>query len=310
MAKNNSNTSFDLEMYSVKKTNKFVKALIYAGLVVWLLIDLFPLYYLFTFSLKSTNEITGSNVIGLPKEWLWSNYGRVFNLGKKTGKNPLTATREFFASGGIERCFSNSVFVAVATIVICLLAALMATYALTRIAWRGSKTLNSIFMLGITIPMHIALYPLYVSFSKMGIVKGYWGLIIPYAAFSLSMAIMVCTGFMNDIPKELDESACIDGCGLWGTFFHIIVPLMTPALATMGIYIFLQCWNEFMFASVFSDEAHYTLPVFVSNLKGSNITDWGLVGAGLVLATFPMLFVYIFMSRKIQESFMVGAVKG
>ena len=87
-------------------------------------------------------------------------------------------------------------------------------------------------------------------------------------------------------------------------------PLMKPALATMGIYIFLQCWNEFMFASVFGDEAHYTLPVFVSNLKGSNITDWGLVGAGLVLATFPMLLVYVFMSRRIQESFMVGAVKG
>ena len=193
---------------------------------------------------------------------------------------------------------------------ICLIAALMATYAITRIAWKGSKTLNSIFMLGITIPMHVALYPIYASFSKLGMLKSYSALIIPYAAFSLSMAIMVCTGFMNDIPKELDESACIDGCGLWGTFFHIIGPLMKPARATMGIYIFLQCWNEFMFASVFSDEAHYTLPVFVSNLKGSNITDWGLVGAGLLLATFPMLITYIFMSRRIQESFMVGAVKG
>ncbi|MCR5502216.1 MAG: carbohydrate ABC transporter permease [Lachnospiraceae bacterium] len=294
-------------MYSVKKTNKFVEALIYVGLVLWLLIDLFPLYYLFTFSLKSSKEITGTNVIGLPKEWLWSNYGRVFGLGKKTGK---PAVRHFFANGGIEKCFSNSVLVAALTIIISLVAALMATYAITRIVWRGSNTLNSIFMLGITIPMHVALYPIYSSFSKMGILRSHASLIIPYAAFSVSMAIMVCTGFMNDIPKELDESACIDGCGSWGIFFHIICPLMKPALATMGIYIFLQCWNEFMFASVFGDEPHYTLPVFVSNLKGSNITDWGLVGAGLVLATFPMLFVYVFMSRRIQESFMVGAVKG
>lgn len=295
----------NLDMYSVRKTNKFLKALIYCGLVLWLLIDLFPLYYLFTFSLKSSAEITGTNVIGLPKEWLWSNYSRVFGLGKK-----VDGKRLFFANGGIEKCFSNSLLIAVATIVICLVAALMATYAITRIVWRGRETLNSIFMLGITIPMHVALYPIYASFSKMGILRSYSSLIIPYAAFSLSMAIMVCTGFMNDIPKELDESACIDGCGLWGTFFHIIVPLMKPALATMGIYIFLTCWNEFMFASVFGDEAHYTLPVFVSNLKGSNITDWGLVGAGLLLATFPMLIVYVFMSRRIQESFMVGAVKG
>ncbi len=295
----------NLDMYSVRKTSKFLKALIYCGLVLWLLIDLFPLYYLFTFSLKSSSEITGTNVIGLPKEWLWSNYSRVFGLGKK-----VDGKRLFFANGGIEKCFSNSLLIAVATIVICLVAALMATYAITRIVWRGRETLNSILMLGITIPMHVALYPIYASFSKMGILRSYSSLIIPYAAFSLSMAIMVCTGFMNDIPKELDESACIDGCGLWGTFFHIIVPLMKPALATMGIYIFLTCWNEFMFASVFGDEAHYTLPVFVSNLKGSNITDWGLVGAGLLLATFPMLIVYVFMSRRIQESFMVGAVKG
>lgn len=295
----------NLDMYSVRKTNKFLKVLIYCGLVLWLLIDLFPLYYLFTFSLKSSAEITGTNVIGLPKEWLWSNYSRVFGLGKK-----VDGKRLFFANGGIEKCFSNSLLIAVATIVICLVAALMATYAITRIVWRGRETLNSILMLGITIPMHVALYPIYASFSKMGILRSYSSLIIPYAAFSLSMAIMVCTGFMNDIPKELDESACIDGCGLWGTFFHIIVPLMKPALATMGIYIFLTCWNEFMFASVFGDEAHYTLPVFVSNLKGSNITDWGLVGAGLLLATFPMLIVYVFMSRRIQESFMVGAVKG
>ncbi len=301
------NESFNPEMYSVQKTNKFVKVLIYIGLILWLLIDLFPLYYLFTFSLKSSLEITGSNVIGLPKEWLWSNYTRVFGMGKKTGEPPA---RHFFANGGLEKCFTNSVIIAVATIVISLLAALMATYAITRIVWKGRKTLNSIFMLGITIPMHVALYPIYSACSNMGMLRSYSALIIPYAAFSLSMAIMVCTGFMNDIPKELDESACIDGCGLWGTFFHITVPLMRPALATMGIYIFLQCWNEFMFASVFGDEAHYTLPVFVSNLKGSNITDWGLVGAGLVLATFPMLVTYVFMSRKIQESFMVGAVKG
>ena len=299
--------SYNTEMYSVKKTNKVVDALIYVGLVVWLLIDLFPLYYLLTFSFKSSKEITGSNVIGLPKEWLWSNYARVFQLGKKTGK---PAMRHFFANGGLEKCFSNSVLVAAATIIICLVAGLMATYAITRIAWKGSQTLNSIFMLGITIPMHVALYPIYSIFGSMHILKSYAALIIPYAAFSLSMAIMVCTGFMNDIPKELDESACIDGCGAWGTFFHIIVPLMKPALATMGIYIFLQCWNEFMFSSVFANEAHYTLPVFVSNLKGSNITDWGLVGAGLVLATFPMLITYVFMSRRIQESFMVGAVKG
>ena len=139
----------------------------------------------------------------------------------------------------------------------------------------------------------------------------YLSLIIPYSAFGLSMAIMVSTGFMNDIPKELDEAANIDGCGLWGIFFRVIVPLMKPALATMGIYTFLQCWNEFMFASIFiNDSAHKTLPVGISELQGRTTTDWGIVGAGLAIATLPMLIIYIFLSRRIQESFMVGAVKG
>ena len=128
---------------------------------------------------------------------------------------------------------------------------------------------------------------------------------------TLAMAILVCTGFMNEIPRELDESACIDGCGVFGVFFRIIVPLMRPAVATVGIYTFLQCWNELMFANVFiSKNALRTLPVGVQALSGQYTTEWGPIGAALVLATFPTLFVYIFLSKKIQESFIAGAIKG
>ena len=213
----------------------------------------------------------------------------------------------------MPRNFLNSIIVSGATIIIVLIAAIMATYALTRINWRGSKLMNSIFMLGITIPIHVALFPVYSTFTKIGMLKNmpYTSLIIPYAAFGLSMAIMISTGFMNDIPKELDEAANIDGCGTWGIFIRVIFPLMRPALATIGIYTFLQCWNEFMFASIFiNDSAHKTLPVGIAELQGRTTTDWGVVGAGLAIATLPMLIIYVFLSRRIQESFMVGAVKG
>ena len=288
---NNSN----LEMYQVKKTNKFVTVLIYIGLIIWLIIDLFPIYYLITFSLKSNDEIFGSNVLGLPRDRLFSNYS------------------EAMSRGNMPRNFLNSIIVSGATIIIVLIAAIMATYALTRINWRGSKLMNSIFMLGITIPIHVALFPVYSTFTKIGMLKNmpYTSLIIPYAAFGLSMAIMISTGFMNDIPKELDEAANIDGCGTWGIFIRVIFPLMRPALATIGIYTFLQCWNEFMFASIFiNDSAHKTLPVGIAELQGRTTTDWGVVGAGLAIATLPMLIIYVFLSRRIQESFMVGAVKG
>ena len=187
----------------------------------------------------------------------------------------------------------------------------MATFALTRLIWKRRKTLNKFFMLGLTIPIHASIVPVYVTLSRLHLLNTYWALIIPYSAFSLSMAILVCTGFMNEIPRELDESACIDGCSIWGIFFRIIVPLMKPAVATVGIYTFLQCWNELMFANIFiSKSSLKTLPVGIQALSGQYTTEWGPIGAALCLATFPTLILYIFLSRKIQESFIAGAVKG
>ena len=166
-------------------------------------------------------------------------------------------------------------------------------------------------MLGLTIPLQASIVPVYVILSKLHWLNHYSTLIIPYSAFTLSMSILICTGFMVDIPFDLDEAARIDGCGLWGTFGRIIVPLLKPAYATIGIYAFLQCWNEFMFANVFiSDSKHRTLPVGIKALSGAYTTDWGPIGAALVIATFPTLIVYIILCRRIQDSFIAGAVKG
>lgn len=274
-------------------TNKSTRIISYVGLILWMLVNLFPVYWMFTFSLKNNEEIFGKNVAGLPQHWLWSNY------------------TEAMKTGHMGRYFLNSGIVAVSTILITLAVALMATFALTRMIWKRRKTMNKFFMLGLTIPIHASIVPIYVTLSRMHLLNTRWALIIPYAAFSLAMAILVCTGFMNEIPRELDESACIDGCNVWGIFFRIIVPLMKPAVATVGIYTFLQCWNELMFANIFiSKSALKTLPVGVQALSGQYTTAWGPIGAALVIATFPTLFMYIFLSRRIQESFIAGAIKG
>lgn len=283
----------EMTMYQVKKSSPVVKVLIYIGLIVWLFVNIFPLYWMFTFSLKNNAEIFGENIIGLPKYWLWSNYSRALK------------------SGDMFNYFKNSIIVAVVTIAITIIASMMATYAITRLKWKGSKLTNSFFMLGLTIPMHAAIIPIYIQLSKLHMLDSYQALIIPYSAFSLAMAILICTGFMVEIPKDLDEAAYIDGCGVWGIFFRVIVPLMRPALSTIGIYTFLQCWNELMFASIFNTKSAYkTLPSGIQELSGRYTTEWGPIGAALVVATFPTLLVYIFLSRKIQESFIAGAVKG
>ena len=274
-------------------SRKAKKIAVYVGLIFWMLVNLFPVYWMFTFSLKNNEEIFGSNVIGLPKNWLWSNYTSALNTGHMLWY------------------FRNSVIVAAATILITLGVALMCTFALTRLIWKRRKTMNAFFMLGLTIPIHASIVPVYITLSRLHLLNTYWALIIPYSAFSLAMAILVCTGFMNEIPRELDEAACIDGCSIWGIFFRVIVPLMKPAVATVGIYTFLQCWNELMFANIFISKTELkTLPVGVQALSGQYTTDWGPIGAALVLATFPTLLIYLFLSKRIQESFIAGAVKG
>lgn len=267
--------------------------LVYTILVIWALINLFPVYWMFTFSFKNNEEVYGKNIVGLPKVWRWENYKTALGINS------------------MPRYFVNSIIITVVTIALTMLVSLMLTFALTRFIWKGRKLMNSFFMLGLTIPIHASLLPIYRLLSKVHMLNSYVSLIVPYAAFSLAMAILINTGFMQEIPFELDEAACIDGCGTWRIFFTIIVPLMKPAVATVSIYTFLQCWNEFMFANNFmQDKRHFTLPVGVQALFGQHDAEWGPIGAALVLATFPMLIFYVFFSKKIQDSFIAGAVKG
>ena len=272
---------------SVRSTLAFIV------LIIWTLTCLFPLYWMITFSLKDNAEIFFTNPIGLPNNWIWKNYETAMTLGH------------------MGRYFLNSFIVTASSIVVTMLAAAMATYAMTRLVWKGRKMMNKFFMLGLTIPIHASIVPLYVVLGKVHWLNSMQALIVPYSAFALAMAILICTGFMGDIPYDLDEAAFLDGCGVWGIFFRVIAPLMVPAIATVGIYTFLQCWNELLFATIFnSGEKFKTLPVGVQDLCGQYKAEWGPIGAALVIATFPTLVVYIALSKQIQSSFIAGAVKG
>ena len=272
------------------KIPRFVRSML---LLLWAVIQLFPVYWLFTFSLKSNREIFGENVIGLPREWLWENYEKALTVGH------------------MLKYFMTSRIMAGGSILVTTVAALMAAYALGRLIWKGRNLANALFMLGLTIPIHAAMLPIFLIMKNMRLLNTYQSLILPYAAFSLAMAILVSGSFLQSIPEELEESACIDGCGTYGIFFRVTLPLMKPAFSTVAIFTFLNAWNEFMFAIVFvSDSRYKTLPVGIQELFGQYMSDWGPVGAALVIATFPTLLLYCFMSGKIQESMIMGAVKG
>lgn len=276
-----------------KKVKSRMGVFSYLILAFWTFISIFPLYWMFTFSLKSNKEIFGENIIGLPKDWLWSNY------------------QAALTTGNMLKYFLNSFIVTGFTIGLTLMASLMATYALTRLVWKGQKTMNNIFMLGLTVPIHAAILPVFIILRNLHMTNSYQALIIPYTAFALAMAIMICESFIENVPVELEEAACMDGCGVYRIFLQIILPLMKPAFSTIAIFTFLQAWNELMFAVIFISDSNYrTLSVGIQTLSGSYTTDWGPIGAALVIATFPTLLVYIFMSKKIQDSLIAGAVKG
>ncbi len=269
------------------------RSLLYLFLAVWAFLQLFPLYWMFTFSLKNNSEIFTSNPMGLPQNWLWENYAEVFNRAN------------------MLRYFLNSVIITAVSIIIVSLLGLMATYALTRMIWRGRSFMRSYYMIGLALPIHAALLPVFLILKRVNLLNSLWALILPYSAFALSMSVLIFTGFIAGIPKELEESACLDGCTVYGIFFKIITPLMMPAVSVVAIFTFLQCWNELLFASVYNPEwRNRTLTVGIMGMTGQFRTEWGPIGAALTVATIPTLLIYIILSDKVQKSLILGAVKG
>lgn len=276
------------------KTMKIKKAAIYAFLLVFTFIQIFPFYWLITFSLKSNTEIFDSNnLLGLPKVWRFDNYSKAL------------------MGGNILRYLLNSIFYAAVTVVVSTLLAAMAAYAINRMYWKAKGIASIIFSLGIMIPVQATLLPLFQSLDAMGLRRGYLGLLLPYIAFALPMSIMILGGFFKALPREIEEAACIDGCNIFSMFFRIIFPMIRPGIATSCIFTFLNTWNDLLFANTFVDSSEYkTLSVGIMSFVGEHSTNWGIIGAGMVIATLPTVMIYLLLSRQVQESFAVGAVKG
>ncbi|WP_337101167.1 carbohydrate ABC transporter permease [Paenibacillus sp. YIM B09110] len=262
-------------------------------LILFAIIQIFPLIWLFLFSLKDNAEIFSGNVIGLPNVWHWENYESLFTGGK------------------LGLYFINSLVVTFVTIVLTVILATMAAYSLSRLKWKLSKVMNTVFMIGLMIPIHAALLPIFLILKNAGLLNSHLALILPYTGFGLSLAIVVLVNFFNTLPKELEESAFIDGSGIYRTFAQIMVPLVAPAVATVSIFTYLSAWNELMFAITFVSSDHIkTLTVGIMSMAGQYSTSWGPIGAGLFVATLPTIVLYLAMSTQVERSLTAGAVKG
>ncbi|MBN2617852.1 MAG: carbohydrate ABC transporter permease [Spirochaetales bacterium] len=269
------------------------KTLLYVFLGFFGVIQVYPLLYLFFFSLKSNGEIFGGNIMGLPEKWLWSNYEVILSKSDM----PLY--------------FFNSTLVTVISILAIIVLGSTAAYAIQRMKWKYSNLVLTIFLLGIMIPTQSSLLPLFNAFSAVDLTNSYIALIVPYISFGLPVAIYIFTGFYESIPLEMEESGCLEGCNIFQIYYYIILPMVKPAVATIAIFSYRNIWNELLFAVTFiSQRAFKTVPVGLMSLTGRYSTKWGPIGAGLLLAVLPSLILYLLLSKKVQESMMAGAIKG
>lgn len=275
------------------KKIKLSKLVIQIILIVFAVIQLYPLVFLFFFSLKDNNEIYSGNVMGLPKDYLWSNYSNAI------------------VNANVGYYLINSILVTFVVIILSGLLACMVSYAIARMTVKINGFVKTFFSLGLMIPLHAVLLPVFIMLRNLKMLDTYQALIIPYVAFALPMAIFFMIGFFKTLPRELEESAFLDGCGIFKTFFLIMLPLVKPALATISVFTFLSTWNEMMFAITFiNSEKYRTLTVGIMQMVGKYTTDWGTMGAGLMVATIPTIVIYLLFSKQVQSGMVSGAVKG
>lgn len=178
--------------------------------------------------------------------------------------------------------------------------------------WKGKMLATNYIAMGMFIPIQVIIIPLSILVRDMHLSNTYFALIIPYIAFNLAFSSMILAASFAGLPKEMEESAFIDGAGIIRTFLKIIVPLVKPAIATTVIFGFLNVWNEYTVASILiSKNSVKTLPIGLANFVGQHSTDWGAMGACLVIASIPTILIYLIFSEQVERALTVGgAVKG
>lgn len=268
------------------------KVITYLVMIFYLVISLYPLVWLLFYSLKDNAEIFVSNPFGPPQVWRWDNYAK--------------AVSEF----NIMVYFQNSVIVTIGAILIGLFCSLLFTYVMARVRNRLTRAAKMLVMAGMFIPVQAIMTPLVVMVKNLHLTNSLWSLVVPYAALGLPFAVMVLYGFYVNLPLELEESAYMEGASFFTTYFRIILPQVKSAIAVLIIYQFMSAWNEFSLALVLiTKDALKTLPLGLSSFKGQFSTDWGATGASLVIASLPMLVLYLFFSEKVSDSIAFSGLK-
>ena len=272
--------------------SRLIRAAVPALGLFWLVVTTLPFIFVVMTSLKSQQETFSGSVWSLPEKLNFENYLAVLN-------------------GGVWTYLRNSVFVLVTSIILILVISSMAAYAFARLRFRLNKPLFGLIVAGMIVPIHITLIPIYLLIRNVGLYDTPFALIGPYVATALPVSIFILTEFMRQIPKELEEAAKLDGCGAFGIFWKVFLPLSGPGLSTVAIYNSIGLWNEFIFAYVLtSNPANRTLPLAIWDFQGQYASNIPAILSVVTLTSLPLIVAYAFGQERIVKGMMAGALKG
>ncbi len=261
--------------------------------IFWLLVAFVPFLFMVLTGFKQKLEVIMGTAFDFPETFFTENYISIIT------------------DPSFWNYFKNSVIVLVLALVILLMFCSFAAYPLSRFKFKLRNFIFLVIVASMSIPIHVTMIPVFQMATKTGLYDTVWVLIPTAVAFALPMSVFIMTGFMEGIPKELEEAADIDGCGRYARFFRVIFPLSTPGLSTLAIYNGVNIWNEFIFAfTLTQSEKNRTLPLALWNYQGQYSSNTAMIMACLTLSTVPMIIMFVILQDKLIKGMMAGAVKG
>ncbi|MGL4403787.1 MAG: sugar ABC transporter permease [Fusobacteriaceae bacterium] len=265
---------------------------IYAILIFFSAITLYPMLNVLSIALRPGNQLFSASLAIIPEG----------------------ATLENFRKAIFERdlllWLRNSLIVSTATAIFGVTLSSTAAYAFSRFKFFGRKSGMMTFLITQMFPAPMLLLPMSVLLSRYGLMNKFLGLLIPYTATAVPFCVWMLKGYFDTIPKSLEESAYIDGCKVWQSFYIIILPLSTPALAISALFSFMSAWSEYVIARVvITDPKSLTLPVGLVTLQGSFAAEWGVYSAAALITSLPVVILFISLSRYLVGGLTAGGVK-
>lgn len=261
-------------------------------LLIFSISCIFPAIWLFYSSLKEKSEFYHSPV-ALPEHPSFEHYISIL-------------TKSDFTTWLL-----NSLRNSVLSLFFILLFGFTLGYFLSRYRFKGRKLLYSYFLVGMLVPVHALMVPMYVLFTKTGLNNHWYTLILPYTALSMPIAVFLVESYIKSVPIEIEEAAAIDGSSRLRTIYTIVMPMCKPILITIGIIQFFYIWNEFTFSLILiNSQELMTIPVGITLFKGQFSTDFPKMMTSMILAIFPTMLIYFIFSKQIIKGMVAGAVKG